>query len=171
MVENNNLPANMLVLYHQDKHITNQIWQEHKRVVRPRRHSIWILKHTDQVDPRVRILIDQASFGHVLKIDNIQINHFMVKPLCESWRIETYTFHMPLGETIVTLEDVSLQYGVPIDGESVTGSSSGNLMKLCLELLGDIPPENMFIGNLIKLSWLNTRFQELPADANLGTIA
>jgi len=27
------------------------------------------------------------------------------------------TFHMPLGETTVTLKDVSLQLRVPIDGE------------------------------------------------------
>jgi len=43
-------------------------------------------------------------------------------------------------------------------------------MELCQELLGDIPPENMFTGNRIKLSWLNTRFWELPVDANLGKI-
>ena len=59
---------------------------------------------------------------------------------------------------------------MPIDGELVTDSSSGNLLKLCQELLGDIPPENMFTGKLIKLSWLNSKFRELPTDANLGTI-
>jgi len=116
------------------------------------------------------MLIDQTSFGHVLKVDNMNINNLMVTVLCERWRIETHTFHVPLGETNVTLEDVSLQLGVPIDGELVTGSSFGNLLELCQELLGDIPPENMFIGNRIKLSWLNSRFWELPADANLGTI-
>jgi len=125
------------------------------------------LKHTDQVDPRVRILIDQASFGHVLKVDNMKINHLMVTTLCERWRIETHTFHMSLAEITITLEDVSLQLGVPIDGEPITGSSSRNLMELYQELLGDIPPENMFTGNRIKLLWLNTRFRELPTNVNL----
>ncbi|XP_027916780.1 protein MAIN-LIKE 1-like isoform X2 [Vigna unguiculata] len=170
MAENNNLSTNMSVLRHQDDHITNQMWEGNKRVLQSRRHSIWILKYTDLIDPRVRMLIDQAGFGHVLKVDNMKINHLMVTTLCERWRIETHTFHMPLGETTVTLEDVSLQLGVPIDDEPLTSGSSGNLLKLCQELLGDIPPENMFTGNQIKLSWLNTRFRELPNDVNLGTI-
>ncbi|XP_027915963.1 protein MAIN-LIKE 1-like [Vigna unguiculata] len=170
MVENNNLLANMSVLRHQDDHITNQMWEENERVLRLRHHSIWILKYTDLIDPRVRMLIDQVGFGHVLKVDNMKINHLMVTTLYERWRIETHTFHMPLGETTVTLEDVSLQLGVPIDGEPFTSCSSGNLLKLCQKLLGDIQPENMFTGNQIKSSWLNTRFQELPNNANLGTI-
>jgi len=170
MAENNNLSTNMSVLRHQDDHITNQMWEGNKRVLQSRRHSIWILKYTDLIDLRVRMLIDQAGFGHVLKVDNMKINHLMVTTLCERWRIETHTFHMPLGETTVTLEDVSLQLGVPIDDEPLTSGSSGNLLKLCQELLGDIPPENMFTGNQIKLSWLNTRFRELPNDVNLGTI-
>ena len=63
-----------------------------------------------------------------------------------------HTFHMPLCETTVTLKDVSLQLGVPIDGEPITGGSFGNLLELCQELLGDISPKNMFTGNRIKLS-------------------
>jgi len=170
MAQNNNLPANLSVLRHQDDHITNHIWEGNERVLRPRRHSIWILKHTDLIDPRVRMVIDAAGFGHVLKVSNMEINHLMVTALCERWRTETHTFHMPLGETTVTLEDVSLQLGMPIDDEPVTGGTSGNLLQLCQDLLGDIPPENMFTGNRIKLSWLNSRFRELPDDATLATV-
>jgi len=86
------------------------------------------------------MLINQAGFCHVLKVDNMENNHLMVTTLCERWRIETQTFHMPLGKTTVTLKDVSLQLGVPINGELVTSSSSRNLMELCQELLVDIPP-------------------------------
>ena len=46
--------------------------------------------------------------------------------------------------------------------EPVTRSSSRNLLELCQELLGDIPPENSFACNQIKLTCLNTRFRELP---------
>jgi len=66
------------------------------------------------------MLIDKAGFDHVLKVNNMETNHLMVITLCKRWRIETHTFHLPLGETTVTLEDVSLQLGVPIDGEPVT---------------------------------------------------
>jgi len=89
MVENNNLPVNVSLLHHQDDHITNDIWQWNERVSWLRRPSIWILKHTDQVDPRVRNLIDLAGFGHVLKVDNMNINHLPLTTLCKRWRIET----------------------------------------------------------------------------------
>jgi len=61
----------------------------------------------------------------------MKINHLLVTALCKRWMIETHTFHLSLGETTITLEDVALQLGLPIDGEPVTGSSSSNLMKLC----------------------------------------
>jgi len=48
------------------------------------------------------MLIDAVGFGHVLKVSNVEINHLMVTALCERWRTETHTFHMPLGETTVT---------------------------------------------------------------------
>jgi len=170
MAQNNNLPENLSVLRHQDDHITNQIWEGNERVLQPRRHSIWILKHRDLIEPRVKMLIDAAGFGHVLKVSNVEINHLMVTALCERWRTKTHTFHMPLVETTVTLEDVSLQLGVPIDGEPVTDGSSGNLLQLCQDLLGDISPENMITRNRIKLSCLNSRFRELPDDITLATI-
>ena len=53
-----------------------------------------------------------------------------------------------------------------IDGEPITSSCFGNLMDLCQELLGDIPPENSFTSNQIKLFWLNNRFRELPPHTN-----
>jgi len=131
----------MSVLCHEDDHITNVIWQGNERVLRLRRHSIWILKHIDQVDPKVRNLIDQDGYRHVLKVDNMEINHILIIALCKRWTIETHTIHMLLRETTVTLVDVSLQLGVPIDGEPIIKSSSGNLMELCQELLGDIAPK------------------------------
>jgi len=57
------------------------------------------------------MLIDQAGFGHVLKVDNMEINHLMVISLCERWRIESHIFHMPLDETNVTLEDFHSNWG------------------------------------------------------------
>jgi len=49
----------------------------------------------------------------------------------ERWRSDTHTFHFPLGETIVTLEDVELILGLPVDGEAVTGITTGDLVSLC----------------------------------------
>jgi len=66
---------------------------------------------------------------------------------------------------------VTLQLGLPIDGEPVTGISNGDLVPLCQHLLGSIPPPNAITGNTIKLSWLNNNFQQLPDDATNDVIA
>jgi len=102
-----------------------------ERLLRPRRHAIWVLKHENILDQRVKQLIDHSGFGYLLKFKNIDFNHVLLTKLLERWRTETHTFHFSLGETIVTLEDVELILGLPIDGEVVTGITSGDLVSLC----------------------------------------
>ncbi|KAG4926985.1 hypothetical protein JHK85_053471 [Glycine max] len=36
--------------------------------------------------------------------------------LVERWRPESHIFHLPVGECIITLEDVALQLGLHVDG-------------------------------------------------------
>jgi len=66
---------------------------------------------------------------------------------------------------------VAVQLGLPIDGELITGISSGNLVTLCGHLLGYVPPETVYKANNIILSWLNNEFQDLPHDANNVMVA
>jgi Plant mobile domain len=40
----------------------------------------------------------------------------LITALAERWREETHTFHLPIGEVTVTLEDVVVPFGLPIDG-------------------------------------------------------
>ncbi|KAH1040051.1 hypothetical protein J1N35_041794, partial [Gossypium stocksii] len=52
----------------------------------------------------------------------------------ERWRPETHTFHLPCGECTITLEDVALQLGLPIDGNMVTGANFEHLPSTATEL-------------------------------------
>ena len=139
--------------------------------MRPRRHASWVLKHEDILDQRVKRLINHFGCGHLLKFKLIDFNHVLITTLVERWRTKTHTFHFPLCETTVTLEDVELILGLPIDGQVVTGITSGDLVSFFDQLLGFIPPSTAVKGNAIKLSWLNNTFQELPHNATDDVIA
>jgi len=62
-------------------------------------------------------------------------------------------------EKVTKGEDVALQLGLPIDGEAVRGVTSGDLVSLCEELMGFLPPAEVIKGNIVKLSWLNNSFR------------
>ncbi|KAK5819773.1 hypothetical protein PVK06_024796 [Gossypium arboreum] len=82
------------------------------------------------------------------------------------WGPETHTFHLPCGECTVTLEDVALQLGLPIDGSAVTGVSAiVESTSLCYSLLGvsSVDDESNFTG--LKFSWLKANFEHLSFNA------
>ncbi len=68
-------------------------------------------------------------------------------------------------ECIVTLKDVTLQLGLPIDGNAVTGVSSiSRPATLCNELLRRSPSEGKFTS--LRFSWLKVNFERLPSTNN-----
>jgi len=172
MAQNGCLPQDMSLLWLQHEHITHDLWKRRERVLRPRRAGVWILNNQDIIDPRVINLIQQARFGHTLYIPDMDVNHFLIISLLERWRLETHTFHFPHGEAIVTLEDVVVLLGLPIDGNVVTGPTLvEDIFSTFHEYLRVIPPPIVVRGNSIRVSLLNNTFQQLPQNANNNVIA
>lgn len=71
-------------------------------------------------------------------------------------------FHMVHGEMTVTLKDVGIHLGFPIDGDVVTGMSSRSWQSLCEELLGQSPPNNALHFGRLKKQWIANKFDVLP---------
>jgi hypothetical protein len=70
-------------------------------------------------DERYTPFIRRAGFlplahlvpGHLPMMDSIALMTLVAR-----WRLETHTFHLPWGETTVTLQNVAMTLGLPIDG-------------------------------------------------------
>ena len=121
------------------------------------------------LDHRVLQYLLRAGFYGVYRIGHIRLDHALITALVERWRTETHTFHFPIGEATVTLQDVSVLYGLRIDGRAVTGVdpsiATEQWIALCAELLGVAPtPADLQAGRL-RVRWLAEHFAHLPDHA------
>jgi Plant mobile domain len=60
----------------------------------------------------------------------------LISAIIERWRRETHTFHLPVGEMTVTLEDVSCLWGLPINEYLVVGFADNNWEEDVLQAFG-----------------------------------
>ncbi|CAN1179306.1 Serine/threonine-protein phosphatase 7 long form homolog [Linum perenne] len=66
----------------------------------------------------------------------MRLDHDLITALIERWRPETHTFHMPEGGCTVTLQDVNIISGLPINGRAITGRVSGQWIQMIYDFLG-----------------------------------
>jgi len=59
-------------------------------------------------------LQDLVYLGYVI------VPHALLMTLCDRWHTETNTFHMPLGEMTLTLDDVTCLTHLPIEGRMLS---------------------------------------------------
>ncbi|RWR97172.1 serine/threonine-protein phosphatase 7 long form [Cinnamomum micranthum f. kanehirae] len=106
--------------------------------------------------------VRMSGLYHLAQMRWIRIDHALITGLVERWRPETNTFHLPIDEATVTLEDVAYIYGLPINGPAVTSTTfpSANVADVCEELLGLRPQMGVdFNGISIKYTWLEQHFR------------
>ena len=97
----------------------------------------------------------------------MEVDHALITTLVECWRLETHTFHLSHGEMGITLQDIEVMLGIPVDGLPVTGSVKLEWPALCRDLLGHLPLDpvlhphentSILAGARIRVSWLNEQF-------------
>ncbi|RYR21384.1 hypothetical protein Ahy_B03g066663 isoform A [Arachis hypogaea] len=77
----------------------------------------------DPADPSMEIRLQRlepylrrTEFYHASLIKRFEYDNPLISAFVERWRSETHTFHLPWGECTITLEDVAMQLGLPVDG-------------------------------------------------------
>ncbi|XP_016690702.2 protein MAINTENANCE OF MERISTEMS-like [Gossypium hirsutum] len=157
----------MISLIRTDRHISDAANNTDSYRLLRGRTSVW----KTAPDARLMPYLEQARFGSAALIRSSDVRYDLISALVKRWRSETHTFHFLCGECTVTLEDVAIQLGLPIDGSLVTGVSSfTDPAALCYELLGDSPGdgEKNFTG--LQFTWLKAKFGQLSATATEGEL-
>ena len=78
----------------------------------------------------------------------------LITCLVERWWPKTHTFHVPIGEMTITLQDVAIILGLRIDEPAVIGTCVLDVAELCGELLGVTQPADALRGSAISIRWL-----------------
>ena len=121
-------------------------------------------------DNRVVDIMKLLRLEGLFRVPSKEIDHCLLSALVERWRPETHTFHLPHGEMSITLQDVEVIFGLPIDGEVLVRLiGKGDWSLLCEELLGfgvSVNDKKTLVKQRILISRLVEPIAEpLPHDA------
>ncbi|KAL6636866.1 hypothetical protein ACP70R_024438 [Stipagrostis hirtigluma subsp. patula] len=161
-------PVDKSVLVEQELHKSEAI--SVGKVYKPVRfieHGIrlnqWEVRHEGML-----AILQRSGFYHLSFLKRVQLDHALLNALVERWRRETQTFHLRFGEMTVLLKDVAILTGLRVHGAPVTGPTDCKWEQLCLQLLGQEPPQ--IKGGSINIAWLHDTFKNLPEGANQSDI-
>ncbi|GFZ07441.1 hypothetical protein Acr_19g0003780 [Actinidia rufa] len=123
-----------------------------------------------ELDPRVLQYVLRAGFYGVHRLGPIRLDHALITAFVERWRPETHTFHLPIGEASITLQDVAILLGLPIDGAPITHPQTfvtvHECQDICMHAFGVIPPAEDIDRGRLRMSWLRRTFDVLPEHAD-----
>ncbi|KAK9989727.1 hypothetical protein SO802_029966 [Lithocarpus litseifolius] len=123
-------------------------------------------KRLPMVDDRILDIVKRVGLEGLHRTPSREIDHNLITAFVERWRPETHTFHLPHGETTITLQDVEVILGIPIDGEAIVGTTDLTWAAECRDMLG-IPINGVVLkGQRIQINRLLQKVdQGLPDGA------
>ncbi|KAL5184175.1 Serine/threonine-protein phosphatase 7 long form [Glycine soja] len=126
------------------------------------RRAIPTYKGIEQPSTEIIPLLQQSGLYTTIKLCKIKINGGIINVFVERWRPETHIFHFTCGEATITLQDVSVLLGLPMDGNPLIGSTNIDGIDMREQYLGVRPNANALTdGNTLKLSWLASQFANI----------
>ncbi|KAL5186945.1 Protein MAIN-LIKE 1 [Glycine soja] len=148
------------------EHVAHSIWSGQERP------DLKFVSHGRKVDkigrpkPEIEGLIADTGLSPLIRCSVITTDPGLISALVERWHRETSTFHLPVGELTITLDDVASLLHLPITGALHTFEPlvTSDAIGLLMELLEVSHEEATFEtrqagGPHVRLGWLGNLYQ------------
>ncbi|KAJ1433523.1 Aminotransferase-like, plant mobile domain [Sesbania bispinosa] len=95
----------------------------------PDRGTLKLVSHgrklTAPVDAYIRDIVDNSGLAPFIDCTHSLVDKGLLSAFAERWHRDTCSFHLPLGEMTITLDDVSSLLHLPITGRLFSLSAIG----------------------------------------------
>ncbi|KAI3474606.1 hypothetical protein Pfo_029775 [Paulownia fortunei] len=146
-------PRDTTVLSRQATHRSESVFADDRTLtVRHAGAPFWSLHGGEgALHPRVVHMLYDMGFYGVYRCGHFDMDFHLITALVKRWRPETHTFYFRIGEVTVTLQDVAVIWGLPVDGQPVIGvdprRSTEQWQDYCHHYLGFRPTSQQFRGD------------------------
>lgn len=131
-------PIDRSVLYAQEKHVSEDVWNGIERGTLMSSQSTSITYDKWELTSLQKKLLEAwgfKGFSYPAVVTRTDVS--LISALIERWRPETNTFHMKCGEITITLEDVHFIFRLPVLGKPLTCPSFDAPLSYFREIFGD----------------------------------
>ncbi|XP_055962013.1 serine/threonine-protein phosphatase 7 long form homolog [Mercurialis annua] len=162
-------PLNDELLTQQYNHISSYTWDHPEDVSVLGSRTSHGLPSFGSIDSRIQEGVRRTGLSGFIRMRQYRLDMSIITALVERWRPETHTFMFPDGECTITLQDIAILTGLPIDGTAVTGDRVDDWQDRGVALLGRPLELSQSEGtSWVGSRWLYSEFREftsLPAYA------
>lgn len=91
----------------------------------------------DKMPPMLQTVLQDANLMHLIEASYTLISPALISAFVERWHPETNTFHLPIGEMTISLDDVAVLFKLPVEGRlvSLPEKTTEEVEEACMELL------------------------------------
>jgi hypothetical protein len=135
-------------------------------------HGVSEIPYDERYTPYIDAL-GLLPFFQLVTRSTPYLNAAQITALVDRWRPETHSFHLRTGEMTVTLQDMSMVFALPIDGEPLClNTDSEGWHAEMMAMIGTAPTENKDknIAAGATYTWIINNFQHCPADADVAVV-
>ncbi|XP_039056332.1 protein MAINTENANCE OF MERISTEMS-like [Hibiscus syriacus] len=102
--------------------------------------------------------LQQSGLFPSIFVRGFKVYPVLIEALVERWRPEMYTFHFSNCKAMITLEDVTYQLGVHVNGALIVRQNNYDPTTLVYQVSGKLSPSEFIDGYWVRMTWLESEF-------------